>query len=197
VPSYPSRIPILRRPRARARRVLALAAAALVSCASSSKTTGSESSPERTRPLLVRLVDWRSGQRLTLVDESHTERSKLYSTTKSISEAGTKVASDEILEETVKFFRDQGFFSRALPGPAAQGGQAQSLDVEMPEGTVHMDLAPGLKPADADVFRACRKAFGDIYNRVFQLQSVKEAPDWEQQKQKLQPKSSGGTANGG
>ena len=190
MPRYPRRIRI-------AGRALALAALALASCASSSNATGSETSPERTRPLLVRLIDWRSGQRLTLVDESHTERSKLYSTTKSISEAGTKVASDEILEETVKFFRDQGFFSRAAPGPASQLGQAQSLDVETPEGTVHMDLAPGLKPADADVFRACRKAFGDIYNRVFQLQSVKESPDWEQQKQKIQPKSSGGTASGG
>ncbi len=190
MPRYSTTIPFLRR-------VLPLAALVVASCASSSKATTAENSPERTRPLLVRLVDWRSGQRLTLVDESHTERSKLYSTTTSISEAGTKVASDEILEETVKYFRDQGFFARALPGPSAQGGQAQSLDVEQPEGTVHMDLGPGLKPADADVFRSCRKAFGDIYNRVFQLQSVKEAPDWDQQKQKLQPKSSGGTANGG
>ena len=190
MPRDSRRIPFLRR-------ALPLAALVFASCASSSKATGTESSPQKTRPLLVRMIDWRSGQRLTLVDESHTERSKLYSTTKSIAEAGTKVASDEILEETVKFFRDQGFFAKALPGPAAQGGQAQSLDVETPEGTVHMDLAPGLNPADADVFRSCRKAFGDIYNRVFQLQSVKEAPDWDQQKQKLQPKSSGGTANGG
>jgi hypothetical protein len=170
---------------------------ALAGCASSSSAAGSEGAPEKTRPLLVRFVDWRSGQRLTLVDESHTERSKLYSTTKSISEAGTKVASDEILEETVKFFRNEGFFSHAIPGAGAGGGQAQSLDVETPEGTVHMDLAAGMKPADADVFRKCRNAFADIYNRVYQLQSVKEAPDWEQQQQKLKPKSSGGNANGG
>jgi hypothetical protein len=197
VPRYPSRIPTVRRVCLSPRRALALAALALASCASSSKANGSETSPERTRPLLVRFVDWRSGQRLTLVDESHTERSKLYSTTKSITEAGTKVASDEILEETVKYFRGEGFFGRAAQGAAAQIGQAQSLDVEMPEGTVHMDLAAGMKPADAEMFRKCRNAFADIYNRVYQLQSVKEAPDWEQQKQKLQPKSSGGTANGG
>jgi hypothetical protein len=172
-------------------------ALALASCASSSKATATATPPEKTRPLLVRFVDWRSGQRLTLVDESHTERSTLYSTTKSIDDAGTKVASDEILEETVKFFTDQGFFSHALPGPAASGGQAQSLDVETPQKTVHMDLAAGIKPADAEVFRKCRNAFADVYNRVYQLQSVKEAPDWDQQKQKLQPKSSSGNANGG
>ena len=190
MPRYPRRIRFVGR-------AFALAALALASCASSSKATASENSPEKTRPLLVRFVDWRSGQRLTLVDESHTERSKLYSTTKSIEDAGTKVASDEILEETVKFFTGEGFFARALPGAAAGGGPAQSLDVETPEGTVHMDLAAGIRPADAEVFRKCRNAFADIYNRVYQLQSVKEAPDWEQQKQKLQPKSSGGSANGG
>lgn len=169
------------------------ACALLLSACTSASASNSASEHTSTRPLLVRFVDWRSGQRLTLVDESHTDRSKLYSSAKPISEAGTKVTTDEILEETVKYFRDKGFFARALPGAAAEGGQAQSLEVETPEGTVHMDLSAGTKPADADVFRACRNGFADLYNSVYQLQSVKEAPDWDQQQKKLKPKGGGGT----
>ena len=172
---------------------LAACALLLAACTSSASASNSASEHASTRPLLVRFVDWRSGQRLTLVDESHTERTKLYSSAKSLSDAGTKVTTDEILEETVKFFEGKGFFARALPGPAAEGGQAQSLEVETPEGTVHMDLAAGTKPADADVFRACRNGFADLYNSVYQLQSVKEAPDWDQQQKKLKPKGGGGT----
>ncbi len=47
-------------------------------------------------------------------------------------------------------------------------------------------------PADADVFRLCRNGFADVYNSVYQLQSVKQAPDWDQQQKKLRPKSGGG-----
>jgi hypothetical protein len=146
----------------------------------------------------VRFVDWRSGQRLTLVDESHTDRAKLYSSAKPLSDAGTKVTTDEILEETLKYFTQQGFFSRAVPGPATGSG-AQSLEVETPEGMVHMDLHAGTSTKDAGIFRVCRNAFADLYNSVYQLQSVNEAPDWDQQKKPglKPPASSGGGSSGG
>ncbi len=174
-------------------------ALAFASCASASKSQAGDD-PAATRPLLVRFVDWRSGQRLTLVDESHTDRAKLYSSTKPIAEAGTKVTTDESLEETLRFFEDQGFFKRARPGAAAGGG-AQSLEVETPAGTVHMDLDATTSAEDAGVFRVCRNNFADLYNSVYQLQSVKEAPDWNQQQKKLKTKppadSSAQTPGGG
>ena len=172
------------------RGALALAVLGFAACASTSASSASDD-PAATRPLLVRFVDWRSGQRLTLVDESHTDRAKLYSSAKPLSEAGTKVTTDEILEETLRYFTEQGFFARAVPGPA-KGGGAQSLEVETPEGTVHMELHAGMSVKDAGIFRVCRNAFADLYNSVYQLQSVQEAPNWDQPQAKPGLKPSGG-----
>ena len=180
-------------------RALLLAALGLSACASPSAPT-SKSEILKTRPLRVHFVDWRSGQNLTLVDQSHTDRSKLYSTAHPLSDAGTKVTTDEVLEETLKFFRGCGFFDHALKGAAPAGGTgggaAQSLEVETPDEIVHMDLGRGTSPADGNVFRQCRDNFAALYNNVYQLQSVDRAPDWDAQQKSLQlqppQKKSGG-----
>ena len=45
----------------------------------------------------MRFVDYRSSQALALVDQSHTDRTELYSKKRALADAGTKVATDEIL----------------------------------------------------------------------------------------------------
>jgi hypothetical protein len=167
----------------------------LAACASS-PGSGAQSAPVSTRPLRIHFVDWRSSQRLTLVDQSHTDRSKLYSSRRPLEEAGTKVTTDEVLEETLKFFREQGFFDHAQKGPAVSGDMAQSLEVETPEETLHIDLGRSTPPADAKVFRTCRDNFAALYNNVYQLQSVDRAPDWDAQQKSLQ-KRPGDTKPGG
>ena len=147
-----------------------LAVLALESCGSTASSRATEE-PVRTRALRVRFVDWRSGQNLVLVDESHTEPVALYSEKRSLEDAVTKVTTDEVLEETLAYFQKQGFFDRARNGPAV-AGSAQSLEVETPDSTVHMDLGAGTSAEDGKVFRACRDAFAELYNSVFQLQSV-------------------------
>ena len=149
----------------------------------------------RTRPLRVRFVDWRSGQNLVLVDQSHSDPAELYSEKRSLEDAVTKVTTDEVLEETIEYFRGQGFFDRAQNGPAVGGGggaSAQSLEVETPESTVHMNLGAATNAADGKVFRACRDAFAQLYNSVFQLQSVDRIPEW-----KGTSKGSGNASSGG
>ena len=182
MPRFLARIPSV--PRA-----LLLAALGLSACASTS-ASASKSEVLKTRPLRVHFVDWRSGQNLTLVDQSHTDRSELYSKTQPLSDAGTKVTTDEVLEETLKFFRESGFFDHATKGAAAAGGSgggaAQSLEVETPDETVHMDLGRLTSPADGKVFRRCRDNFAALYNNVYQLQSVDKAPDWDAQQKSLQ-----------
>ena len=178
-------------------RALLLAALGLSACASAS-ASASKSAALKTRSLRVHFVDWRSGQNLTLVDQSHTDRSELYSKAHALSDAGTKVTTDEVLEETLKFFRDRGFFDHALKGAAPIGGSggaaAQSLEVETPDETVHMDLGRATSPADGSVFRQCRDNFAALYNNVYQLQSVDKAPDWDAQQKslQLQPPKKGG-----
>jgi len=159
--------------------LLACGTMLLGACGSTSTSSSrAADEPVRTRPLRVRFVDWRSGQNLVLVDESHSDPAALYSEKRSLEDAVTKVTTDEVLEETIKYFRDQGFFDRAQKGPAVGGG-AQSLEVETPESTVHMSLGAGTSADDGKVFRACRDAFATLYNNVFQLQSVDRIPEWK------------------
>jgi hypothetical protein len=183
VPRFLSRIPA-------SSRAFLLAGLGLSACASPSASKPS-SAPVTTRPLRVHFVDWRSGQTLTLVDQSHTDRTALYSTAQPLGEANTKVTTDEVMEETIKFFRERGFFEHAVKGTAsaaASTGAAQSLEVETPDETVHMDLGRTTSAADANVFRQCRDNFAALYNNVYQLQSVDHPPDWDAQQKSLQLK---------
>ena len=165
---------------------LLLGLCALGACGSTSTAVESEA-PVRTRPIRVRFVDWRSNQKLVLVDQSHTDRAELYSSQVKIDEAGTKVTTDEVLEETLRFFRDEGFFDRAENGPATGGADAvQTLEVETPDGIVHLRFGRATAPEAAKVFRTCRDNFVALYNNVFQLQSVDKVPDWETQNQNAQ-----------
>lgn len=158
----------------------------LAACGSTSSSQPSDA-PARTRPIRIQFVDWRSNQNLVLVDQSHTDRAQLYSNQVKLDEAGTKVTTDEVLEETVRFFREEGFFDRAAKGPAvASADAAQTLEVETPEGTVHLSLGRSTAADVAKVFRTCRDNFAALYNNVFQLQSVDRVPDWEKQNQKSQ-----------
>jgi hypothetical protein len=183
VPRFLSRIPA-------ASRAFLLAGLGLSACASSSASKAA-SAPVATRPLRVHFVDWRSGQSLTLVDQSHTDRTTLYSTAQPLKEANTKVTTDEVMEETIKFFRERKFFEKAAKGAAlgaANSGAAQSLEVETPDEIVHMDLGRLTSAADAKVFRECRDNFAALYNNVYQLQTVDHPPDWDAQQKSLQLK---------
>jgi len=170
----------------------ACAALFFVSACASVSSSRDADAPEGTRALRVLFVDWRSDQRLTLVDQSHTDRAKLYSSTRPLDEAGTKVTTDEVLEETLKFFREQGYFDHARKGPAPAGtGVVQSLEVEMPGSTLHMSFGRSTPSAEQKVFRTCRDNFVALYNNVYQLQSVDRPPDWDTQQRKLQLQPSG------
>lgn len=159
---------------------------ALAACGTTSSSRATEA-PIQARPIRVRFVDWRSKQDLVLVNQSHTDRAELYSSRVKIDEAGTKVTTDEVLEETLRFLREEGFFDRATSGAASPGGDAaQALEVETPDGTVHLTLGRSTAADTAKVFRTCRDNFAALYNNVFQLQSVDQVPDWDAQSQKSQ-----------
>lgn len=162
-------------------RVLLLGGLLLCACGTTLSSRAPDA-PIRTRPIRVRFVDWRSNLNLALVDQSHTDRAELYSSKRSLQEAGTKVTTDEVLEETLDFFREAGFFDHAREGAASSGtGAAQAMEVETPDGTLHLELGPSTSADVGKVFRTCRDNFAALYNNVYQLQSVDEVPDWESQ----------------
>jgi hypothetical protein len=162
-------------------RVLLLAGLTLSACGTTSSSRATDA-PIRTRPIRIRFVDWRSNLNLELVDQSHTDRAELYSSKRSLAEAGTKVTTDEVLEETILFFGEAGFFNHALEGAANSGsGAAQAMEIETPDGIVHLELGPSTAADVGKIFRTCRDNFAALYNNVFQLQSVDEVPDWDAQ----------------
>ncbi len=144
--------------------------------------TTSGPAPRTGRAIEVHYRAYASAMELGLVNESHTERAELYSQTRPLAAASVKVATDEILEEVVRYFREQGFFelarSGAAPASAPQGGK-QALEVATPEGRVHVVLREGFPQADTRRFLTCVKAFLDVYNATVQLQSVDRPPDWD------------------
>lgn len=166
-------------PRLRAA-VLPVLLATLAAACASGRSAESASAATPGRALRVRWLDHRTGLSLVLVNQSHTDRADLYSKKVRLQDAQTKVTTDEVLEEALRFFREQGFDELARPGAAIAGGAAtQTLEIETPAGLSHADLAPGTPASDAKVFRTCRDNFTALYNSVYQLQAVDRAPDWQ------------------
>ena len=166
------------------RAVLALVCTVLAvsgwSCASDAKSAA-KSGAGQTQPIRIRYFAYASGQNLELVNTAHTDATELYSTTRSLSDAGRKVSTDEVMDEVLKLFRNRGFYERAQAGAApstAEGTWSQSLEVETPGELVHMSLHKGSTADDRKLFFECAQAFVAIYNNTYQLQSVDRAPDW-------------------
>ena len=116
-----------------------------------------------------------------LVNASHTERTELYSSRQPLDQATTKVSPDEVVDATVEYFREQGFFDIATRGRAPATlpqGSTQVLEVALPDGPWHAVMRPGVSAAFIKSFQTCGKAFLDVYNNTMQFQAVDQAPDW-------------------
>ncbi len=165
----------------------------IASCASTAPTASGTGQPAR-----VAYVNYGAspgGQRLEIVNQSHTDRTELYSRARPIEEAVTKVATDEIMEELIGFFRTKGFFEHSAKGPApatGDGQYSQALEIEAPGEYVHMTVHKGLTSDERQRFLECAQAFVLIYNDTYQLQSVDRAPDWDLSRGGARPSPGGG-----
>jgi hypothetical protein len=163
-----------------------------LSCASSSSS--STARVKTGQPMRVKYLAYVSGQKLELVNDSHSDRTETYSTTKKLEDAATKVATDEVLDELLKKYGENGFFERAAPGNApnaAQKGVSQAIEVESDGKTSWWGFSQALNDADKQRFKECAGLFVYIYNNTYQLQSVDHAPDWEQQNKNVKKPKSG------
>jgi hypothetical protein len=174
--------------RARAGRHLGAAGAGLLfllaACGSSGTAAAGEREPPQAgrpavtgKPMRIAFRDFRSGQDLELVNESHTAPTELYSTI--LTSAVRKVQTDEVVEALYDYLEEKGFESHARSGaiPAAQDGQAiAGLEVEDGRGRRHWLATRAQDKAEKTAVFECAKAFVDTYNLTYALQAVKLAP---------------------
>ncbi len=137
--------------------------------------------PDATKAVELRYRALTQNLSFGLVNESHSNRTELYSERQPLDRATTKVSPDEVVDAIVEYFRDEGFFEIAVRGAApasATKGASQMLEVALPEGRYHAALRKGVSKEYATTFQTCAKALLDVYNSTMQLQAVEDAPDW-------------------
>ncbi|MDZ4772950.1 MAG: hypothetical protein SGI72_07420 [Planctomycetota bacterium] len=163
----------------------------------STRSGGDDSAPSRPAKtgvaLRVRYLAYASGQKLELVNDSHSDRTEVYSSTKRLEDAFVKVTPDEVLDETVANFAKNGFFEKATPGSApleAAAGVSQALEVEKGGTTSFWAITKTANESDRKRFLECAQLFAFVYNNTYQLQSVERAPDWDSQNAALKKKRS-------
>jgi hypothetical protein len=153
----------------------------VTSCGSTHSTQSSDAPKKSGRPLRVLYVNYTSGKKFELVNESHSDKTQTYSATKKLDEAYTKVTPDEVLDEVLVQFREAGYAAKAAPGSAPETAQGQALEVE-DGGSITCWLDSKARPLeDRKSFQQCAKLFLDVYSNSYALQAVDRAPDWQNQ----------------
>ncbi len=153
---------------------------ALPGC-SSGGTKSAEASAKTGRPVELRYRAVAKNLSFGIVNESHTDRTELYSSRQPLDKATIKVSPDEVVDAIVEYFRDEGFFDIAQSGSApktAPAGASQILEVSLPEGPYFAVMQPGVSTDFVTKFQTCSKALLDVYNSTMQLQAVDSTPDW-------------------
>jgi hypothetical protein len=156
----------------------------LAACASDRTSSSTDAKQSGGHPIRIQYVHYTSGQKFELIDQSRSSATELYSKTRRLEDASTKVTTDEVLQATLDLFESKGFFDKAEHGASPASGQGvflQSLEVETPDHWVHMSVQRGSTQPDLKLFTECKQAFIGIYNDTYQLQSVDRAPDWNVQ----------------
>jgi len=146
-----------------------LASGLLAACASTGET------PEDAHAaVLVRLEDFRTGDRFELASESHTDRVKYYSGERH--DAARKVQSDEIMTALVSELDHQGYGAHARTGRAPDVAATDvirwGLEIESSSAQTHWLVGTGSQPADWQAFQKCRDTFLQLYNITVSYQSV-------------------------
>lgn len=124
-------------------------------------------------PGRVTLVDYRTSNRLTLVNEAHTDPTVFYSEKRAT--AATKITSNEVFDAMLGYFEEEGFSSQASSGFAPASGSdglRKALEVETPSGVRFMALDIKNVTANYETLQACSMAFIQIYNLTEQNQAI-------------------------
>ena len=154
----------------------ALLACALATACSSTGGSGARSSSvqeAKGQPILLVFTDYRTGARMELANESHTDRIKQYSEPRS--DANRKVQSDDLMKGLVAYLDDQGFSKDATPGdpPYMTGGDLRwTLQITRPFGESYVAESQTSSTREKLRLRIYSKAFLDTYNHTQAWQAV-------------------------
>lgn len=149
---------------------LCLLALALSSACAATPNEAANALP--TGPARVRFVDYRQGNAFELVNDSHTDRVKLYSEMRA--DSSIKVASDEVMSALLEFLQDSGFhrYARSGVAPRTSSTQRWAGEVEVDGATVFV-IVDDLTPAtQRKVFLNCYMNHVTLWSNIFQLQRV-------------------------
>jgi hypothetical protein len=178
----------------------ALAALALVAAACTSGG-GGRGAPSAGEPVRVAFVDYRTGERMELVNESHTGRLEQYSEVRS--DASRKVQTDDVMQGLVEHLVDQGWARFAQPGPAPAGVGAgdtivTAMELERDGELEHIAGRKGMPPDDKQRMLQLVAAFVDTYNATYSLQAVESKPGELPFEEPVKPRRSrlGGSGGG-
>jgi len=149
-----------------------------LSCSSSGAAGGAdEAGGAKGEPLQLIFVEYKSGARMELVNESHTSKLEQYSQVRT--DASRKVQSDEMISALVDYLEDNGFRKLAVPGdpPYLTGGQFYwTLQLVEPDGQAYVAEGRTTSPADKQRLRVFSQAFLSTYNYTQGWQAVEVKP---------------------
>lgn len=158
-------------------RLLAICTTLFVATACQSADTAKATKPSANGAVFVAYTDYRSSQRLELVNESHTSRVDQYS--KVGTNANRKVQSDEIVDALVEHFDQKGFGKLAQQGHAPEQGNGRwlwSIELETAKGLSFIARPSGISVEEQAPYRDIAQAFIATYNSTYGLQAVKVNP---------------------
>jgi len=153
-----------------------LACVLLAACSSTSGSPTRASSGQKAEgePILLVFTDYRTGARMELANESHTDRIKQYSEQRS--DANRKVQSDDLMDGLVAYLDDQGFSRDSTPGdpPYMTGGDLRwTLQIMRSSGESYVAESQTASTREKRRLRIYSKAFLDTYNATQGWQAVK------------------------
>ncbi len=150
---------------------------------------------KRTEPILtevpvsISLQDYRSGLKMTLINDSTIALQGIKGETVQLRRAAfysrfnhdnfTKVAADDLLEGILEAFRDRGFGRIQAPGaaPDRATGASTGITIQQNGRSHHVLFSTRLPKEDQQTYADCRKVFMAVYNQVDQYQSASIIPE--------------------
>jgi hypothetical protein len=123
-------------------------------------------------PMTIKLIDYRSGLTVGLVNDSHSDRLAEYSEERN--DAGIKVASDEIVATTIEYIEDQGYGKYAMRGlaPLRSTAYSKCLEIDDPQGVRYMAITDGSTDDEKIVMQNSLVQLMSVYNLVYGAQRV-------------------------
>ena len=133
-------------------------------------------SPNEPGAYLLRMVDYRTGARMELVNPAHTTAVEQYSKVRA--DPARKVTEEEWMSGLIQYMEDEGWSKEQREGsaPSTAGGLRWSLERSGPDGTSYVAAGNDAKGAELKRLLAIKNAFIATYSATPGFQAVRSEP---------------------